>query len=301
MNSSQFKKNEFKKFCSIIGFKTDIVAEVISNIDKYYYEKIEQKIDKKTGKVKKYKDGTIKVRTIHPSVKTLKSIQKSIKKNILEQIELPSEIHGGVKKKSNITNAKPHKGNKYLFTTDLQNFYPNINHKTVYNTFLSLGFSNHFSHSLTKLTTWKYALPQGTPTSTHISNLVFLKTDYELIQLCNCYNITYTRYVDDLTFSSPKDFKEILNVILEIIKKNGFKLSYRKTFYKKNQTVTGIDIFLNKIDAPKHIKEKAKLEIINEMGHKPYSIYLNNIQKENNKAAANKVYKSLGNNRLNQS
>ena len=64
-----------------MGFKVGIVEEVISNIDKYYYEKTEQKKDKKTGEVKRYKDGTIKVRTIHPSVKTLKSIQKSIKKN----------------------------------------------------------------------------------------------------------------------------------------------------------------------------------------------------------------------------
>ena len=288
MNSLQFKKNEFKKLCAFIGFKTNIVTEVIANIDKFYYEKVEIKKDKKTGEVKKYKDGTIKKRTLHPSIKELKAIQKSIKKNILAPILLPPELHGGVKKRSNITNAKPHKGNKYIFTTDLQNFYPNISNKSVYETFLSLGFSNHFSHSLTKLTTWKYALPQGTPTSTHISNLVFLKADYELIQLCNDNNITYTRYVDDLTFSSPTDFKHLLNEILEIIKENDSKLNYRKTRYKGNQTVTGIDIFLNKIDAPGHIKEKSRLEIENKTVHKPYSIYLNNINKENIKATVKK-------------
>lgn len=281
MNSLQFKKNEFKKLCALIGFKPTIVSEVISNIDKYYYEKVEIKKDKKTGEVKKYKDGTVKKRTIHPSTKELKAIQKSIKKNILAPIPLPDEIHGGVKKRSNITNAKPHKGNKYIFTTDLQDFYPNISHKYVHDTYLSLGFSHHFSNSLTKLTTWKYALPQGTPTSTHISNLVFLKTDYKLIQLCNDNNITYTRYVDDLTFSSPFDFKHLLNDILDIVRKNNFNLSYRKTKYKGNQTVTGINIFLNKIEAPEHIKEKSKIEIDNRTVKKPYAIYLENIQKEN--------------------
>ena len=283
MNSSQFRKNEFKKLCALIGFKTDTVREVISNIDKFYYDKVETKKDKKTGEVKKYKDGTIKKRIMHPSIKELKSIQKSIKKNILAPIALPRELHGGIKRRSNISNAKPHKGNKYIFTTDLQDFYPNISNETVYSTFLSLGFSNHFSHSLTILTTWKYALPQGTPTSTHISNLVFLKADYELIHLCNDNSITYTRYVDDLTFSSPKDFKYLLNEILEIIKRNDFTINYRKTSYKGNQTVTGIDIFLNKIDAPEHIKEKSKLEIENKSAHRPYSIYLNNINKENKK------------------
>ncbi|MDC6385933.1 RNA-directed DNA polymerase [Flagellimonas taeanensis] len=281
MNSLQFKKNEFKKLCALIGFKPALVSEIISNIDDYYYEKIEIKKNKKTGEVKKYKDGTVKKRTIHPSVKELKAIQKSIKKNILAPIPLPKEVHGGVKKRSNITNAKPHKGNKYIFTTDLQDFYPNISHNYVHETYLGLGFSNHFSNSLTKLTTWKYALPQGTPTSTHISNLVFLKTDYELIQLCNKNNITYTRYVDDLTFSSPFDFKHLLNDILDIIRKNNFKLSYRKTKYKGNQTITGINVFLNKIEAPEHIREKSKIELENNTEKKPYSIYLNNIQKEN--------------------
>ena len=52
MNSLQFKKNEFKKLCAIIGYKPSIVSEVIANIDKYYYEKIEVKKDKKTGEVK---------------------------------------------------------------------------------------------------------------------------------------------------------------------------------------------------------------------------------------------------------
>jgi RNA-directed DNA polymerase len=288
MNSLQFKKNEFKKLCSLIGFRPNIVREVISNIDNYYYEKVENKKDKKSGEVKKYKDGTIKKRIMHPSVGALKAIQKSIKKNILAPIPLPREIHGGVKKRSNITNAKPHKGNKYIFTTDLQDFYPNISNESVYGTFLSLGFSNHLSHSLTKLTTWKYALPQGTPTSTHISNLVFLKVDYELIQLCNDNNITYTRYVDDLTFSSPTDFKHLLNEILEIIIKHDFKVNYRKTKYKGNQTVTGIDVFLNKIDAPEHIKEKSRLEIENDAAHKPYSIYLDSIHKENKRAAVNR-------------
>ncbi|SRX76315.1 reverse transcriptase family protein [Aequorivita antarctica] len=281
MNSLQFKKNEFKKLCATIGFKPTIVSDVISNVDKFYYEKVEIKKDKKTGEVKKYKDGTVKKRTLHPSTKELKAIQKSLKKNILAPISLPIEVHGGVKKRSNITNAKPHKGNKFIFTTDLQDFYPNISNSHVNETFLSLGFSNHFSNSLTKLTTWKYALPQGTPTSTHISNLVFLKTDFELIQLCNANNITYTRYVDDLTFSSPIDFRHLLNIILEIIKKNNFKISYRKTKYKGNQTVTGINIFLNKIEAPEHIKEKSKIEIENNTEMKPYSIYLENIQKEN--------------------
>ena len=170
MNSLQFKTNELKKLSAIIGFKPEFVKLLINNIDNYYYEWKEDKIDKKTGGFKRYKDGTIKVRVIRPSKGELKVIQTRIKNRILSKIELPSNVHGGVKKRSNISNAKAHQGNKYQFTTDLQDFYPNISPKQVYETLISSGYSSHFSHLVTKLMTWKYGLPQGTPTSPHLAN-----------------------------------------------------------------------------------------------------------------------------------
>jgi RNA-directed DNA polymerase len=280
MNSSQFKINEFKKLCIIVCFKPNEVESIIKNIDKFYNEWIEKKLDRKTGLPKKYLDGTEKQRTIRPSLKELKIIQSRIKNKILAPIKLPSVVHGGVKRCSNITNAKPHQGNKYVFTTDLQEFYPNISSKRVYDTFCKF-FSPHYSHWLTKLTTWKHELPQGTPTSTHIANLVFLEADIELIKLCNLNNITYTRYVDDLTFSSQQDFKHLLSDILKIVTSNNFKLSHRKTQYKGKQTITGINVFLNKIDAPEKIIEKSKNEIESNAEFRPYTNYRNNINKTN--------------------
>jgi RNA-directed DNA polymerase len=281
MNSSQYKRNEFKKLCAAIGFKPVDVETLISNIDSYYKEWVEKKTDKKTGDFRKYKDGTIKKRTIRPSLKELKAIQCDIKNKILVPFSLPDCVHGGVKGRSNITNAKSHQGNKFQFTTDLQEFYPNISSQRVYDTFVKLNFSPHFSHWLTKLTTWKFELPQGTPTSTHIANLVFLETDLQLIELCQKHEIIYTRYVDDLTFSSQKDFRPLLNDILNIVTSNGFKLSYRKTKYSGKQTVTGINVFLNKIDAPEKIIEKSKAEIETNSEIKPFTNYLNNIRKTN--------------------
>lgn len=291
MNSLQFKKYQFKLFCSEIGFSPERVQFIVDNIDHYYNEWFEKKPDKKNGGFKKYKDGTLKQRAIRPSLKELKVIHKRIKERILTPISLPSHIHGGVKKRSNVSNAKPHQGKKYQFTTDLMEFYPSVKHTKVYDTFLNLGFSNHYSHWLTKITTWKYELPQGTPTSTHISNLVFLETDFKLIELCNENNITYTRYVDDLTFSSPICFKHHLNTILEIITESGFKISYRKTKYQGNQNITGIEVRNNFIDAPERILIKSKDEIESKKEFKPYTNYLKNIRKTNKrKPAANNGY-----------
>lgn len=284
MNSSQYKykRTELKKLCFTIGVTPSILIKIMSEIDNYYKEWVEEKYDK-DGNFKRYKDGTIKYRFIRPSLKELKKIQAKIKNRILAPIKLPDCVHGGVKGRSNITNAKPHQGNKYQFTTDLQNFYPSISSQRVYETFIKLGFSIHFSHWLTILTTWKFELPQGTPTSTHIANITFIETDLQIIEFCKKHNITYTRYIDDLTFSSPHDFRHLLNDLLDIITSSGFKLSYRKTLYKGNQTITGINVFLNKIDAPKHIIEKSKMEQETNSNVKPYTNYLSNIRKTNQK------------------
>lgn len=281
MNSSSFKRYELKKFFATIGFKQSDVEIIVTNLDNFYGEKIEKKVDKKTGEFKTYKDGTVKERIIRPSLYDLKKIQRKINERILAPIEMPTNVHGGIKKRSNITNAKPHQGNKYQFTTDLQEFYPSITSSRVYDTLIKLGFSTHYAHWITKLSTWKYELPQGAPTSTHIANLVFLETDIKLIEFCNENGITYTRYVDDLTFSSQKDFANILNDILQIVLQSGFKLSYRKTQYKGNQLITGIQVYHNKIDAPANVIEKAHLETDNHPSYKPYTNYLENIRKTN--------------------
>lgn len=266
---------------SIIGETKETLDEIIKDVDKHYTERIEPKLDNVTGQPKTYLDGTVKQRVIRPSKKRLKLIQSKIKDRILSKIELPSNVHGGVKKKSNITNAKPHQGNKYVFVTDLKDFYPSIKAKKIHELFIELGYNKQFAFYITKLTTWKNELPQGTPTSTHLSNIFFLKTDYELIELCKENNVTYTRYVDDLTFSSSKNFQDLIPAILSIIKGSGLKISYRKTDYHGNQNVTGIRVLLHKIDAPKKLLEKAGFEIDNHPSCKPITNYVESIRKTN--------------------
>jgi RNA-directed DNA polymerase len=290
MNSSQskndlFKKKEFSKLCFVLGLKRSEIRTLLENIDKNYNVWSEVKTNKQ-NKPKTYLDGTVKKRTFrNPSV-LLKLVQKRIKLNIIDKVELPNNVHGGVKKRSNITNAKAHQGNKYLFETDLQEFYPNINMEVVYQTFLELGYSTHFSHWLTKLTTKDNQLPQGSPASLGISNLVFKKTDIKLIRFCKANSITFTRYVDDLTFSSQQDFGDKIQSILDIVIDDNFKISRRKTFYDSKQTITGIQLFLNRIDAPMHLIEKSEIEIETKSEKKPYTAYRKNIIKTNIKKSS---------------
>lgn len=288
MNSSQsknelFKKNEFSRLCFILGIKRSDIRTLLESIDKNYIVWSEVKTDKQ-NRPKTFFDGTVKKRTFRNPSELLKLVQKRIKINIIDKVGLPNNVHGGIKKRSNITNAKAHQGNKYVFETDIQEFYPNINKKVVYQAFIELGYSKHFSHWLTKLTTKDNQLPQGSPASLGISNLVFSKTDNKLNQFCKANSITFTRYVDDLTFSSQHDFGDKINEILNIVINDNFKISRRKTVYDSKQTITGIQLFLNKIDAPKHIIEKANIEFETKAEKKPYTLYRKNILKTNIKS-----------------
>lgn len=269
-------------FASVIGVPKNELDAIISDIDNHYNEWVEAKTNPTNGNPKTYMDGSPKNRVIRPPKEKLKTIQKRIKNRVLSEITLPINVHGGVKGKSNITNALPHKGKKYILTTDLTDFYPSIKSKWIYDLFIDIGFNSQFAFYATRLTTWKGELPQGAPTSTHLSNIFFTRTDEKLVQLCEEHKITYTRYVDDLTFSSPVDFQDKIPIILDIIQSSGVGISRRKTFYKGKQKVTGIIVSLNKISAPENILEKVKQEEkLPEGSPKPLTHYTNNINTAN--------------------
>ncbi len=286
MNSLQFKKSQFKHLASILKCSVSDLEWVLNNIEDCYYEYQEYKRDK-SGLVKTFKDGTPKKRVISPSYGKLKKLQRSVKLNILDIFKMPMHVQGATKGRSNITNAKFHQGKKFKFTTDLKDYFPSLTNYSVVYAFLKLGHSNHQASILAKLTTHKFGLPQGAPTSPQLSNLCFLEIDDKILEVCKEHEITYTRYIDDLSFSSTKDFKALVPQLLNLITGTGFKVSYRKTFYKSNQTITGIDVFNNFVDVPSNIKEKAKNEIVSKQELAPFNTYQKRVRLTNTNMKAN--------------
>lgn len=245
--------------------KVDLVEMdfILNNIDRFYYEKLI--IKKNDNDEPKIKNGVIQKRVLNPSLKRLKTIQKRLLKNILQSLEIPNYAFGAIKGKDNISNAKRHQGKKYVFTTDLSNFFPSINHNQVFEMFRLFNFSPTVSRYLTKITTYKGRLPQGAPTSPIIANLVFIRLGKVLQDFAKNNNLTFTSFIDDLTFSSPNDFKNITQDILNAITKDGFKISHNKTNYKsKLPVVTGIIVKNNQLDLSKDFKEKLNDTTISE-------------------------------------
>lgn len=277
MDSLLYKEKQFKYLSHLVGAEEETLKNIIENIDAHCYEYAEEKKNKLTGEPKRYSNGASKKRVITPSRKELKKVQRGIKRNILDRIAVPEYIQGGVRGRSNITNAKMHQGKKFRLVTDLMDFFPTVPHKAVYSFFLSLGYSNHIAGWLTRLTTWKGKLPQGASTSLALANFCFAEVDQKLIEICQAEGLTYTRFVDDLTFSAPHDFREKVQSILHEITIGGYKINQRKTEYGHTQTVTGLLVNNNYIDVPTEIKEKARLVA----HHNGYQTYMNNVRNTN--------------------
>ena len=233
--------------------KTELET-VIQNKQSYYYTFPKIKKDKRGNIV--YENGVPKQRMINATKGRLNDFQKIITKKILSTIPLQSNIKGGVKGSSNITNAKAHLGKHYKFKTDIKKYFPSISQDRVFKMYIDNGFSCKVATLLTHITTNNYELPQGTPTSTAIANLVFIPNDKKIIDYCTKNNLTYTRYVDDLVFSSHFEFKEKVLEIVHFILSDGFRISIKKTIYTAGSLeITGVLTKQNVIDATDEYKE----------------------------------------------
>jgi len=273
------KLTEFK-FFKILNLRKIDFELVCGYLDSYYSERIIPKLDSEGNF--RYSKGKKLERIIHPSNGKLKIIQKQIEKKFLKKIVLPYYVQGGVKKRSNVTNAKIHRGSKYKFLTDIKSFFPSINNDLVFKAFIQQGFSKDVSSHLTKLTTYKGMLPQGAPTSTSVANLVFRPIDEKLQKICQANKIKYSRYVDDLTFSSNRDFQPIVNELVSIINnpKFNFRISHAKTFYRCSIcNITGVMTGVQHFGPTKELLEKMNNEKLTENQLDGYNRYIEYIEK----------------------
>lgn len=167
----------------------------------------------------------------------------------------PAEVHGFVAnphylptKCNIIENAKVHVAKRHVLNIDLKDFFPGITAKRVKDLFTSglFGYNDQIANSLTLLATLNGRLPTGAPTSPVISNFICFQLDQDLIKFCKINNLYYTRYADDLTFSSNNFISDdhVLDIIL-VIEKNHFKINEKKLRLKTNnrrQVVTGLTV-----------------------------------------------------------
>lgn len=143
-------------------------------------------------------------RVITPPRDELKRIQKRIKQRIFDRFPLSSSSHGGVSGRSVDSNARVHLGKEWVVTVDIKGFFPSIRPAVVCRCFVrELGFGRDVARLLTRLVTVRNGVPQGAPTSTGVANLILCGLDAQIGVDAASIGVSYTRYLDDITFSGP--------------------------------------------------------------------------------------------------
>lgn len=190
---------------------------------------------------------------------------------ILQDVYYPkAPVHGYTLNRSIITNAEGHVKKKFVLNIDLENFFASINFGRVRGMFMAKPYAlpPEVATVLAQICCYKNALPQGAPSSPIISNMICAKLDKQLTDLSKIHKCHYTRYSDDLTFSTNRSnlFSNVLFIdsIYNIIKSNGFTVNPSKTRLRRRnsrQGVTGLVVnekvnvdrrFIKKIRAMMH-------------------------------------------------
>lgn len=163
-----------------------------------------------------------------------------------------------------VSNASYHKGQRWILNIDLSDFFPSINFPRVRGLFLSklFGFNPSVSTILARICTFQGSLPQGASTSPVLANIIANSLDRKLLEIARSEKIKYSRYSDDITFSSSKksipkclvksfhdheDGREVIlgNDLQNAVRVAGFSLNEQKTrlmMPNNRQEVTGLTV-----------------------------------------------------------
>ncbi len=223
--------------------------------NKYRYQTFT--IPKKTGEP----------RIIYTPVRGLKTIQKCLNA-LFSAIFTPHKAaHGFVLHKSVVTNAQIHVHQNYVYNIDLKDFFLSIDQARIWaclknppfklpenmaNLIAALCCEEIEVERLHEKGVWetlpKRVLPQGAPTSPLLSNVVCQRLDFKLSQLAKKFNLKYSRYADDITFSSMQHVYQAENPFIkrlhEIIQEQHFHINIHKVRLQikeyHRQEVTGL-------------------------------------------------------------
>ncbi|CUX55620.1 putative RNA-directed DNA polymerase (Reverse transcriptase) [Agrobacterium deltaense RV3] len=182
---------------------------------------------------------------------------------ILAQKYTPKQfVKGYVKGESFLTNARYHERQRWILNIDIKDFFPSINFARVRGLFMSsyFGFNDRVATILARITTFNDGLPQGATTSPIIANLIAHNLDKKLLSIAISERLLYSRYADDITFSSNQRAVpasvikaweplhgertiELGNAVREAFRSARFEINEEKTrilFSSERQEVTGL-------------------------------------------------------------
>lgn len=258
---------------TLLGFKTSALAYIL-------YSKSAQPTYKKF-QIPKRGGGTREIAAPIPQLKLLQRRLAVVLQNCFDEIRVKygrhddgptpdSVVHGFVRRRSIVSNARQHRHRRFVFNADLQDFFPSINFGRVRGFFIkdsNFALQPKVATLLSQIACFEGTLPQGSPCSPVISNLIGHILDVHLVRLAARHGCTYSRYADDLTFSTnEREFPERIarpassssdewlvgDELAHLISASGFVVNTKKTrmqYRTSRQEVTGL-VVNQKVNIP---------------------------------------------------
>ncbi len=242
---------------ALLGIKDEILCYVLYSPQYHKYRTFE--VPKKTGGM----------RIIHSPQFLLRRIQRDLNRSFQEFYEARNPAFAYISGRSVIGNAEKHLRQRYVLNLDLNDFFSSINFGRVVgllkskpyylNPKVAVVLGQICCHHIELDGQSTGRLPQGAPTSPVLSNMICAQLDGQLQKLAKKYGCFYTRYADDITFSTSKSkfpgavafFSTEVNTWLighelqEVIHNNGFSINQKKVRLatrEEHQEVTGITV-----------------------------------------------------------
>ncbi len=156
-------------------------------------------------------------RVIEAPQPELRAAQRDILHDVIYKHAPSKWSHGFRKARDIVTNAVPHVGAGVILNIDLKDFFHQFSRDQCYNWFTkSAKLTDEVAGYYADIVTKDGRLPMGAPTSPALSNLLSTGLDFHITNFLSGRDIVYTRYADDLTFSSKTEVVELPKIIPHI-------------------------------------------------------------------------------------
>lgn len=234
--------------CELLGRTPEFLARASCAPDSFYRN---FSIPKKSG-------GLRNISSPYPS---LKECQRWIATQIVGRLPLHASATAYRAGSSIVSNVTPHLAtDSHLLVVDLKDFFPSISKKRLIGWFSALGYNFEVSIALASLCCLDGHLPQGSPASPHLSNAICSFLDRRLAGVASKFDLTYTRYADDICFSGKYIPPAVLDLVDTAVSESGFTLNPEKTRAlmpsATSKILTGINIASGAARLPRNRRRK---------------------------------------------
>jgi hypothetical protein len=238
---SENKKIHIIQIAQTLGVKPVVLISTLYgkkyNRSRFYEEK---EIPKRNGDI----------RIIHAVKGALWYVQRKTHEYLSDNYKPHAAAKGFIKEGGIVKHSMIHRNKKLVISFDIKDFFPTITFARVMGMFKAHPFKFSREKSIVYaqiccLPENNGALPQGGITSPYISNMICRRLDSRFLEYANKEKFHYSRYADDLTFSTNKNvnYGKLEKFVAKIIKEEGFQINKSKSRLMKKsdrQVVTGV-------------------------------------------------------------